>query len=158
KATLTNLHATLGGALALVSGRRLRDLDRLFGPPLVAAAGLHGLQRRRADGSADDIRPETGQVDNLHRAVSALAARLPRMRVEDKHACIALHYREAPELESAVTQSARDIAARLPGYEIQPGNHSVENKPAGMDKGRAVAAFLAEPPFAGRLQVYVGDA
>src|SRR5690625_962318 len=157
KATLTSLHATLDGALALVSGRRLQDLDRLFGPPLVAAAGLHGLQRRRADGSADDIQPEAEQVDRLHHAVSALAAHLPRMRVEDKHACIALHYREAPELEPAVTKGARDIAARLPGYEIQPGNHSVEIKPAGMDKGRAVATFLAEPPFAGRLPVYVGD-
>lgn len=157
KATLKALHVALDGALALVSGRRLEDLDRLLGPPLIAAAGLHGLQRRREDGSADDIRPEADRIESLHHAVSALAAHLPHMRVEDKNACIALHYREAPELASAVTDGARAIAARLPGYEIQPGNHSVEIKPAGMDKGRAVTAFLAEPPFSGRLPVYVGD-
>src|SRR5699024_9413773 len=73
--TLARLHAALDGALALVSGRRMYDLDRLFGPPLMAAAGLHGLQRRRADGSEDGIQPDADVVDDLHRRVADLAAR-----------------------------------------------------------------------------------
>lgn len=156
-ATLASLHDALDGALALISGRRLYDLDRLFGPPLVAAAGLHGLQRRRPDGSEDNLQPDPGTVDALHRHVTALATRLPHMRVEDKGTCMTLHYREMPAQESAVIAGARRIAGQLPGYEIQPGDHIIEIKPAGIDKGHAVNAFLDEPPFSGRRPVYLGD-
>lgn len=155
--TLAALHGALGGALALVSGRRLYDLDRLFGPPLVAAAGLHGLQRRRNDGSEDSIQPDPDVVDALHRHVAALAARLPHMRVEDKGTCIALHYRETPAQEHAVVAGAGRIARQLPGYETQPGDHIIEIKPAGANKGHAVDAFMNEPPFRGRRPVYLGD-
>lgn len=155
--TLTALHEALGGALALVSGRRLYDLDRLFGSPLVAAAGLHGLQRRRDDGSEEDTQPEPHVVDALHDEVAALARRLPGMRVEDKGTCMALHYREAPAREQAVIAGARRIVRKLPGYETQPGNHIIEIKPAGVNKGHAVQAFLDEPPFSGRRPVYLGD-
>lgn len=157
RTTLVSLHALLDGALALVSGRRLYDLDRLFGPPLVAAAGLHGLQRRRGDGSEDSSQPDVAQVDAMHREVAALAVRLPHLRVEDKGTCMALHFREAPAIAAAVADAANRIVDGLSGYDVQPGNRVVEIKPAGMDKGRAVAAFLAEPPFAGRVPVYVGD-
>ncbi len=157
KATLAALHAALDGALALVSGRAVSDLDRLFGPPLVSTAGLHGLQRRRADASTDNRQPGPDRVDALHREVAALAARLPEMRVEDKNICVALHYREAPAHKRDIVAGARRIADRLPGYETQPGDHIIEIKPAGMDKGRAVEAFLREAPFAGRLPVYLGD-
>lgn len=157
KTTLASLHQTLGGAVALVSGRSLSDLDRLFGPPLVAVAGLHGLQRRRADASTDHIAPLTDQIRALHQHVSMLAMRMPRLLVEDKHVCVALHCRTAPELERDMIAAATNIAAQLPGYETQPGNCSIEIKPAGMDKGRALTAFLAEAPFAGRTPVYVGD-
>ncbi|HET7266679.1 MAG TPA: trehalose-phosphatase [Oleiagrimonas sp.] len=157
KATLAALHAVSGGAVALVSGRHLRDLDRLLGPPLVAASGLHGLQRRRADGSRDDIAPASDQADILHRHVDALAARMPRLGVEDKGVCMTLHYRATPALEQAVTDAARAISDQLDGYETQPGNCSIDIKPAGIDKGRAVTAFADESPFAGRTPVYVGD-
>jgi trehalose 6-phosphate phosphatase len=157
RATLSALHGALDGALALVSGRRLYDLDRLFGPPLTASAGLHGLQRRRNDGSEDDVVPDSGIVEALHRQVAALAARLPRLRVEDKGTCIALHYREAPAQEATVVSAAREIAGNLVGYETQPGNHIIKIKPAGVNKGSAVSAFLDEAPFAGRVPVYLGD-
>lgn len=157
RTTLVALHEALGGALAVVSGRRLYDLDRLFGPPLIAAAGLHGLQRRRSDGSEDDMQPDPAVVEALHEHVAALAACLPHMRVEDKGTCIALHYREMPAQEQAVVAGASRIARQLSGYETQLGNHIVEIKPAGVDKGRAVQAFLDEMPFAGRLPVYLGD-
>lgn len=157
RTTLTQLHGALEGALALVSGRRLYDLDRLFGPPLVAAAGLHGLQRRLADGSEDNVSPTPATVAALHQQVAMLASRLPLMRVEDKGTCIALHYREAPSQAEAVIAGAQQIVEQLPVYETQPGNHIVEIKPAGMDKGQAVHAFLAEAPFRDRTPVYLGD-
>lgn len=157
KETLVALQEALDGALALVSGRRLYDLDRLFGPPITAVAGLHGLQRRRHDGTEDDRQPEPDVVDSLHQQVAGLSRRLPRLRVEDKGTCMVLHYRETPSRKHAVTAAAEQVAQRLPGYEIQPGNHVVEIKPAGVNKGHAVEAFLDESPFAGRRPVYLGD-
>lgn len=157
KTTLAGLHDALGGALALVSGRRLYDLDRLFGPPIIAAAGLHGLQRRRDDGSEDDRQPEPDVVERLHEAVTAWSRTLPRLRIEDKGTCVAVHYREVPGQKRAALEGARRIARTLPGYEIQTGNHIVEIKPSGIDKGDAVESFMAEMPFRGRRPVYVGD-
>ena len=51
--TLDSLHRAAGGALALLSGRRLDDLDRILGPLYLPAAGIHGLERRRADRSVE---------------------------------------------------------------------------------------------------------
>jgi trehalose 6-phosphate phosphatase len=155
--TLAALHDALGGALALISGRQLADLDRMFDTPGWAAAGLHGLQRRGGDGRGHDYRPDPGTLDVLRRDTAALAAALPGVRVEDKGACIALHCREAPWQEDALRARAQALAARLEGYEMQPGNRVFELKPAGIDKGFALGAFLAEPPFAGRTPVYLGD-
>jgi trehalose 6-phosphate phosphatase len=155
--TLAALHGVLGGALALVSGRQLADLDRLFDTPGWAAAGLHGLQRRDGDGREHDYRPDPDTLAALRRHTATLATALPGVRVEDKGACIALHCREAPWQEDALRTRAQALAAELDGYEMQPGNHVFELKPAGIDKGRALGAFLAEPPFAGRTPVYLGD-
>ena len=155
--TLAALHDALDGALALVSGRQLADLDRLFDTPGWAAAGLHGLERRGSDGRGHDYRPDPDTLAVLRRHAAALAAALPGVRVEDKGACVALHCREAPGQEHALRAGAQALAARLDGYEMQPGNHVFELKPASIDKGHALGAFLAEPPFAGRTPVYVGD-
>lgn len=156
-ATLARLHHDLDGAVAPVSGRPINDIDRIFGPPLVAAAGLHGLQRRRGDGSRADAPGDDIMRQALHHRVATLAARLPRMRVENKGPCTALHYREAPELASAVIAGATAIAGELTGYVLQAGDHVVEIKPGDMTKGRAIEAFMREAPFAGRVPVYAGD-
>jgi trehalose 6-phosphate phosphatase len=155
--TLAALRDALDGALALVSGRRLADLDRLFGASGWAAAGLHGLERRRADGRELDVRSDPATRDALRLGATALAAALPGVRLEDKGACIALHFREAPQHADALRRQVSELAAQLDGYEVQPGDHVFELKPAGIDKGRAIAAFLDEPPFAGRTPVYLGD-
>ncbi|HET7359381.1 MAG TPA: trehalose-phosphatase [Rhodanobacteraceae bacterium] len=155
--TLAALRDALDGALALVSGRRLADLDRLIGASGWAAAGLHGLERRRADGRELDVRSDPATRDALRLGATALAAALPGVRLEDKGACIALHFREAPQHADALRRQVSELAAQLDGYEVQPGDHVFELKPAGIDKGRAIAAFLDEPPFAGRTPVYLGD-
>lgn len=155
--TLAALRESLDGALALVSGRRIDDLDLLFGHPGWAMAGLHGLQRRSDDGSEFDYQAESTSLRELQQGATALAARLPGVRVENKGACVALHCREAPQKEAALAESTQRLARSLPGYEVQPGDHVYELKPTAIDKGRAVQAFLAESPFCGRLPVYLGD-
>lgn len=154
---LHSLHDAFGGAMALVSGRELDDLDRLFDNPRWAAAGLHGLQLRRADGSFRRITVTPEQQQHMHAVTTALAHRYDGVQLEDKQIAIALHCRRAPGQFESLRDAAVELIAQVPGYELQPGNLVIEFKPAGMDKGRAVIELLASAPFAGRLPVYLGD-
>lgn len=157
KVVLHALHDALDGALALVSGRELDDLDRMFGRTRWAAAGLHGLQLRHADGSFRRIEVPATQQAHMQEATRALAARFEGVQVEDKRVAVALHSRRAPEQLSALHDAALALMPGLPGYELQPGNQVLEFKPRGMDKGRAMVELLGHGAFAGRAPVYLGD-
>lgn len=151
------LHRRLDGALALVSGRTLADLDRLFAAPHWAAAGVHGLQLRHADGSGREVAVAPAQLARMHDVARRLAARFDGVQLEDKHAAVALHCRRAPAQLPALREAAIAAVAQLPGYQLQPGNLVLEFRPAGMDKGCAVLELLQRAPFAGRWPVYLGD-
>jgi len=155
--TLDAIHDALGGALALVSGRAITSLDGIFGRPRWAAAGQHGLERREADGRTTTARVDADELTRLREAVHDAGRAMPGVRVEDKSWSVALHCRERPEYMAELERVAPAIAARFPGFELQPGNFVYEFKPRGMDKGLAVAAFLEAPPFHGRYPVYLGD-
>lgn len=158
---LVTLQAAFEGALALVSGRNLATLDQLFAPAAFAAAGLHGVERRRggAGGGAGRVPVELLQVRD---DALALIAAHPGALLEDKGAAIALHWRMvAPAYVPAAADALRGFAeralAQLPGYQLQPGDHVIELRPHHADKGSAILAFLAETPFAGRTPVFAGD-
>jgi trehalose 6-phosphate phosphatase len=157
RSLLHDLHQRLGGALALVSGRGVTDLARLFGDPAWALAGLHGHELRRPDGSRREVTVDAADQARMRAAVRALAGRLSYVQLEDKHQAIALHCRRAPGRLPALRAAAEALAADLPGYELQPGHLVVEFKPAGVDKGRAVEELMQHPPFAARTPVYLGD-
>ncbi|MGB5853567.1 MAG: trehalose-phosphatase [Rhodanobacter sp.] len=157
RALLDALHAATGGALALVSGRRLDDLDRLFRRPHWAAVGLHGLELRSAAGELRQHAVSPLQQARMQREVSALADRFAGVRLEDKRQAVALHCHESPQRLQRLHEAAAALAATLPGYELQAGHRVLEFKPGGMDKGRAVRELLQHAPFAGRQPVYLGD-
>lgn len=154
---LQALHAIQGGALALVSGRSLDDLERLFGAPPWAMAGLHGLELRYADGRRSTAAIDPADEARMRREVFALAGRLDAVQLEDKRHAIALHCRRAPSRLPALREAARALAEHLPGYALQEGDYVMEFKPAGIDKGVALAELSLTAPFAGRLPVYLGD-
>ncbi|WP_158879741.1 trehalose-phosphatase [Rhodanobacter sp. L36] len=154
---LHGLHRALHGALALVSGRGLEDLDRLFGRPPWAAIGLHGLQLRHANGSFRRIDVPEEQQARMREATLRLAAQFDDVHVEDKQLSIALHCLGDARQFADVHDSARDLLRELPGYELQPGRRVLEFKPSGMDKGRAMQELLGREPFVGRVPVYAGD-
>jgi trehalose 6-phosphate phosphatase len=159
-ALLIRLSAAREGALALISGRPLAQLDQLFQPWQGAAAGLHGLERRRADGTLDCVVDGDGAaaLDRLRPKLAALAADGTGLALEDKGGTLALHYRATPEREPEIRAVAealhREIASKL---RLITGKMVVEFQPRRADKGRAIAAFLGEPPFVGRRPVFVGD-
>lgn len=148
-----------GGAVALVSGRRIADLDRLFAPLTLPSAGLHGFEYRDFSGAfRTRPAPSAAALETARAAMLHLARRHSGLLVEDKQFALALHYRAAPQLEQAVTAAMREIASSVASeLELQRGKMVVELRPLGATKAKAVAAFLAEPPFAGRTPVFVGD-
>ena len=154
---LSQLHAALDGALALVSGRPIDDLRRLFGAPPWAMAGVHGLQLRHADGARRDIELDHAEQQRLRHAADGLAARVPHVMLENKGIAIALHDRSGDPGMRALREASEALLKELPDYELQLGHQVIEIKPAGMDKGQAVAELLARQPFQGRMPVYVGD-
>ena len=156
--TLTNLSDALGGALALVSGRPLKDLDRLFAPLRLPSAGLHGLERRNGDGEIfRPAEPPEGLMD-IFDGLCQFVGRSPGTMVENKGLSLAVHFRAAPEREEAARRAVAElVAAAGAAFQVQEGKMVLEIRPAGADKGDAVDAFMAEPPFAGRRPVFIGD-
>jgi trehalose 6-phosphate phosphatase len=152
---LGDLSDQLGGALAVVSGRQIDSIDRFLAPLRLPAAGEHGVQRRDAKGHtqeqrAPDLVPILEVANELARVHEGLL-------VERKHAAIALHYRLAPQLEAVCRDAMSRAIANDPQFELMHGKFVFEIKPAGINKGIAIDAFMTEAPFAGRTPVFLGD-
>ena len=149
----------LGGAVALVTGRSIRDTDRMFGELVLPVAGQHGCERRDAAGTLHLHAANAATLTRLRRLFAEFAARHEGLRLEDKGSTLALHYRAAPQLASHVHQVVRaEVAsAHDEGFRLQPGKRLVEVGPRGRDKGTAIRDFMRESPFRGRLPVFVGD-
>ncbi|HEX3603673.1 MAG TPA: trehalose-phosphatase [Steroidobacteraceae bacterium] len=158
KSLLREIAERLGGAVALVSGRQIATLDQMFAPLTLPAAGLHGVERRRADGTIMGASFVDSQLDRARTALSALVAAHPGTLLEDKDRTIGLHFRMAPQFEQALREAVVAIAKPLgSNYHIQGGKMLFEIKPRGFSKATAIQAFMKEPPFSGRRPVFVGD-
>ncbi len=158
RASLDALHVRCGGALALVSGRLIENLDALFAPLRLPAIGGHGAQLRlRGDGP---IHRRTGPVigSALRKLVEGLALD-PRIVVEDKGSSLAVHYRLAPELGPSLELKLRAMVDALASdaLELLHGKLVLELKSAGVNKGEAVRELMQSAPFAQRMPVFVGD-
>jgi trehalose 6-phosphate phosphatase len=157
---LRSLYFRTAGAIALISGRSIAALDELFAPmSSLAAAGLHGFERRGGTGSYFRRPLPDGAVLQLARVgLRDIAARHPGVFVEDKRFALALHYRLAQESELELLHEVELIAGRVrPQLQLQLGKMVAELRPATATKGAAVREFLREPPFCGRWPIYIGD-
>jgi trehalose 6-phosphate phosphatase len=154
-AILQALQQRLGGALAVVSGRPIHQLDDFLHPLNLPAAGVHGAERRAADGQV--VLLPTLPLQHVQDAAEALVRQYPALLVENKRGSVALHYRQAPELEALCLQAMRAAVAQSEGLTLLHGKMVAEAKPLAISKGHAIAAFLQEPPFLGRTPVFFGD-
>lgn len=155
---LDALHRQLHGALALVSGRTVDTLDRLFAPVRLPAAGSHGAQWRSLAGGT--VQHYGGPLPRHLRArLLALARRQPGVLAEDKGSSVALHYRAAPAAREALASALNALLAEADGGDLRllPGKMVFEVLCAGQDKAAALRRFLAVAPFAGRRPVFLGD-
>jgi trehalose 6-phosphate phosphatase len=148
-----------GGAVALLSGRSLADVDALFGSLLLPAAGLHGFERRSASGVYRRRQsPAASLIERARRLMFQISERYPGVLLEDKHFALALKYSYAPELEDDLVRDVSAVARLLgSAFDIVPGRQVIEICPSGVSKATAIAEFMEESPFQGRIPVCVGD-
>lgn len=156
-ATLARLEQVLDGAVAIVSGRPIAEIDRLFAPHRFAVAGIHGLERRGGDGRLHEGDYDRAALDAIARALEGATAGEDGLRLERKAGSVALHYRQRPELEGLCRAAAAEAAGLHPAARVLAGKMVVEVKLGGRTKADAVMDFMAEPPFAGRRPLYAGD-
>jgi trehalose 6-phosphate phosphatase len=155
---LRRLEQSLGGALALVSGRQIAELDRLFTPLRLPCAGIHGLERRRADGTLVRHGGEPKWLAGVRDRFREFAASHPGILVEEKGLSVGLHYRQVPRYGDDARALARVLVADLGSdLHVLDGKCVIEVKPADHEKGAAIDAFMSEPPFIGRHPVFLGD-
>jgi trehalose 6-phosphate phosphatase len=154
---LAALGARAGGALALLTGRDLVTVDRLFAPFQLPVGAVHGAMVRDTAGKivADPPHPDLPLVQ---RRLEAYAATHPALLVEEKGTAVAIHFRLAPELAPAAEAVVRAALAEAgPGLTVQPGKMVFEVRPAVADKGTALAAFMRDRVFQGRRPIAIGD-
>ncbi|MEJ2173774.1 MAG: trehalose-phosphatase [bacterium] len=155
---LERLRRQNGGALALVSGRAIADVDALFEPLVLPVAGQHGVEWRDAAGNLHHLPFPEEHLRQVAQRFAAFKARHPGIVFEDKGHSLALHYRLAPQLEREVRTLVEHAVADLgQNFELQAGKLVCELKPGGHDKGTAIEAFLSTAPFEGRTPVFIGD-
>jgi trehalose 6-phosphate phosphatase len=154
---LRELTSWLDGAVAVVSGRPLDELARMLAPFHGGIAGDHGLERRLGDGTVTRCLAHH-ELDRFRPLVAGFAARHNGVLLEDKGGSLALHYRQSPALAARCRALVRRAAQASNGaLATIAGKMVVELIPQSAGKGRAIAGFLADPPFRGRLPVFVGD-
>ena len=147
----------LGGALAIITGRPVAEVDALLPGIAHAVAGEHGGAVRAAPGAALE-RPAFPPVPEawLTRARMVVGAH-PGTLLERKANGVALHFRKRPSAGPALRDLAERLVAVLPSHAVLEGNVVWEVRPRGIDKGRALAALMARPPFTGRTPLFIGD-
>jgi trehalose 6-phosphate phosphatase len=157
QSVLTTLWKCTGGALALVSGRPLDDIDSIFAPLELPAIGGHGAELRPEASTGNILRPAPLLEERVRRHLMELMSK--GMIAEDKGHSMALHYRGAPERgDELLAGVQRLIAGKLGStYEALPGKFVIEIKPTGFNKGTAVLELMDMPPFKGRVPIFIGD-
>jgi trehalose 6-phosphate phosphatase len=157
---LSSLRDALHGALVLVSGRTVEDLDRMIGDRPLCCVGLHGLSHNAHCPLPSHASSAAAGIDALRDACRDFVQQYPGVLLEDKGLGFALHFRRNPQLATTVQEFARQSQqrfARHAGIELLEGKMVMEFRPAGASKGAAVRQLLAQLPFRARVPVFIGD-
>ena len=154
---LARLIVLLDGAVALVTGRDIADIDRFLQPVRLPIAGVHGITRRDATGRVHARVRAPGFEARLQDRLRGLAEREPGIFLEPKQGSVALHYRARPELAEICATEMQRAVQDFPGVQLIRGKMVIEAKADNSDKGAAIADFMMEPPFFGRVPMFAGD-
>jgi trehalose 6-phosphate phosphatase len=156
---LQSAYQLFGGALAIVSGRCVAEVDRFLAPLTLPVSGEHGAQWRNSGGDIFELDVEklTPLVAPILQAAQHLVNLHPSLLLEQKTAGFALHYRMAPALYTLCWHTLAPMVQRIPALALMRGKYVLEVAPSAVDKGTAVQSYLRTPPFAGRTPIFIGD-
>lgn len=155
--TLARLQRTLGGALAILTGRKIDEVDRLLAPARIAAAGVHGAELRLQPDGAIEV-TSASVPESLVAAVERLASSIPGVLVEHKGVAITVHYRAVPAMEPVLETELRSLLdAHDTRLVLSHGRRVLELMPQASTKATALERLMLQPPFRGRHPVMIGD-
>ncbi|MDR4126213.1 trehalose-phosphatase [Yanghanlia caeni] len=144
-----------GVALAALSGRPLVQVRRLLLPLDVPIAGSHGAQLRFSAGRS--IRSTAHLPPGAAAWLQNGVAQLPDVWLERKPSALAIHWRQAPHMQSEVAALAARFLERAPGWQLICGHCVHELRAVGRHKGVALRRLMRQAPFAGRWPLAIGD-
>ena len=153
---LERLSRRLNGALAIVSGRRIADLDRFLAPLELPASGVHGQEFRPGPGDFRN-QPPTPDLDVARRRLSATLAPEDGLLIEDKGGALVLHYRVNPEKRGRAKALAYNAASGLDDVVVVEGHFIFELRQRAVTKAVALKLFADVPAFRKRCPIFVGD-
>lgn len=155
---LAELHRLLGGAVAVVSGRTLNDIDRLLWPFAGCAGAEHGGSLRFEDGALHDLPASAAIPRDWYAMLQGAVRPWPGVRIEPKPHGVTVHYRQAPERRDDVWQLMRALVPEDDGdFRLLPARKAVEITVRGVSKGHAVERMMGRDPFRGRVPIFIGD-
>jgi trehalose 6-phosphate phosphatase len=156
---LDDLYVATAGATAIISGRSLEDMDALLAPLRLPLAGIHGAQRRRADGSVEKCAIPATVIWQTRMSLRMRLRRYEGLFIEDKGSAFAIHHRGAMAL--SLTRLRADLEALASAsrgiFEVAQGSDVMELRPRACNKGAALESFMTEAPFEGRFPIFIGD-
>ncbi|WP_309085803.1 trehalose-phosphatase [Chelativorans sp.] len=154
---LQRLKRSLDGALAIITGRPIDDIDKFLAPLVLPVAGVHGLERRRAGGERMAAPVDQEKFGLLRERLQSFADANPGLLLEVKQGSMALHYRQRPDLAEACAAAVGAALTGLDGFHVLHGKMVIEVKGGTATKADALAAFMREEPFRGRVPFFAGD-
>jgi trehalose 6-phosphate phosphatase len=155
-ALLENVSERLGGALAVVTGRHIADVDRHLTPLLLPASGVHGREFRPRPGDERDD-PIPMEIEAARSRLKAALRPDDPIMLEDKGSSLVLHFRVHPEECERARTLAEEAVRGLETLHVMAGHAIFEVLQRGITKGRALRRFMRRTPFAGRIPIFVGD-
>ncbi len=156
-AALGILSSRMEGAVAIISGRKLEEVDALMGLQKYAAAGIHGAELRSADGRVTIDHALAPSIGELEAELRGRVGGADGIIVERKPVSVAVHYRENPALHDEIHELAVQLVRSRPQFKLMTGKMIIEILPARIDKGLAIRTLMQSPPFSGRTPIFAGD-
>ncbi len=153
---LRSLSSLLEGALALITGRKILEIDRMFHPLQLPVGGQHGLEHRDAKGNFKLVK-KIKFPKNIRSQIQCFGEMYPDCAIEDKGLTMAIHYRRIPKLEKKVLKFVNRLIEGEKHFHAISGNMVIEIKPLGIDKGQSISLFMENEPFLGKLPIFIGD-
>jgi len=152
---LVQIGEHVDGALAIVTGRPIDQVDGFLNASVPFVAGEHGASLRMGDGPVE--RMNLPNMSDELRSATVAVADFDGVWIEEKSAGFAVHYRQAPSRRSDVQASLAPLSAARQDLHLLDGNHVFELRAAAANKGVALRRFMDVAPFAGRVPVFIGD-